>query len=338
VVAWNSWILERGAMSTRTVLAVFGALGGSMAAHAQSATYDFTGSGEVCIAPEPGMDYVCELQTFTGAVTIDVLAPAPTPPDGETDGSTYAFDDTDWVQSHFAIQWDGGSFEPAPLPDSSEALFGANVNNDFLERPDSDFTDLLRNGETYFSDQASCQRQAIMERLTTDTSWLTDVSFNLAVGLAPGSQAANSIYFENQAFDCDQQPIFYGLINLSSLTARVTTVDIDIKPGSDPNSINPRSKGVIPVAVLGSGDFDAMQVDAATVGFGPGAAPPKRAGQVTDVNGDGFVDVVFHFRTQNAALACGDTRATLTGETFSGDAISGTDALKTAGCGKRTGD
>ena len=57
-----------------------------------------------------------------------------------------------------------------------------------------------------------------------------------------------------------------------------------------------------------------------------------------DVNGDGFVDMVFHFRTQNADLACGDTGATLTGETFGGDAIAGTDAVKTVGCGKHRGN
>lgn len=38
------------------------------------------------------------------------------------------------------------------------------------------------------------------------------------------------------------------------------TVDIDIKPGSDPNSINLKSKGVIPVAILTTDDFDAADV------------------------------------------------------------------------------
>jgi len=36
-------------------------------------------------------------------------------------------------------------------------------------------------------------------------------------------------------------------------------VEIDIKPGSDPNSINPNSNGVIPVAILGSAIFDASR-------------------------------------------------------------------------------
>jgi DNA-binding beta-propeller fold protein YncE len=112
----------------------------------------------------------------------------------------------------------------------------------------------------------------------------------------------------------------------------VLTVDIDIKPGSDPNAINPKSKGVIPVAVLGSVDFDATQVDFSTVVFGPNGASPVHVGHLKNVNGDGFDDMVFHFKVRETGIACGDTDATLTGETFGGDSITGTDAVKTAGC------
>jgi len=42
-------------------------------------------------------------------------------------------------------------------------------------------------------------------------------------------------------------------------------VEIDIKPGSDPNPINPGLKGLVPVAILSSPEFDATQVDPATV-------------------------------------------------------------------------
>jgi hypothetical protein len=43
---------------------------------------------------------------------------------------------------------------------------------------------------------------------------------------------------------------------------------IDVKPGSFPNSINVRSAGVIPVAILTTGAFDAAAVDPTTVLFG----------------------------------------------------------------------
>jgi hypothetical protein len=110
-------------------------------------------------------------------------------------------------------------------------------------------------------------------------------------------------------------------------------VSIDVKPGSDPNSINPRSKGVIPVAVLSEGNFDAAQVDALSVEFGPdGATEAHEQGHVEDANGDTVPDMVLHFKTQETGIECGDTEATLTGKTHSGDEIMGKDAIQTVGC------
>jgi hypothetical protein len=73
-------------------------------------------------------------------------------------------------------------------------------------------------------------------------------------------------------------------------------VDIDIKPGSFPNSINVKSKGLLPVAILGSADFDAEQVDPETVRLSwagisgiPGVSPLRWNWE--DVNDDGFLDL-----------------------------------------------
>ncbi len=107
---------------------------------------------------------------------------------------------------------------------------------------------------------------------------------------------------------------------------------IDIKPDGDTNPVNPRSNGVIPVAVLGSIDFDATQLDAATVSFGPGEAAPAHGGHVEDVDGDGFMDMLFHFRTRESGIVCGDTEAFLTAETFDRQSLAGSDTLTTVGC------
>lgn len=122
-----------------------------------------------------------------------------------------------------------------------------------------------------------------------------------------------------------------GLIEIVDdivLEEALIEADIDIKPGSDPNSINPGSKGNIPVAILTTLDFDASQVDPATVSFA-GAAPLRWA--MEDVDSDGDVDMVLHFSTRATNLAAGDTEATLAGKTlaaFGALDFSGTDTVR----------
>jgi DNA-binding beta-propeller fold protein YncE len=125
-----------------------------------------------------------------------------------------------------------------------------------------------------------------------------------------------------------------GLSNLAEIALDVfLEVAIDIKPGSDPNSINPKSKGNIPVAILTTGDFDATTVDPLSVEFGPdGATESHGRGHIEDVDGDGDGDLVLHFRTQDTGIQCGDTSASLTGETFGGQVIEGSDSINTVGC------
>ena len=90
---------------------------------------------------------------------------------------------------------------------------------------------------------------------------------------------------------CDTQ-----LVTVNSLP-----VAIDIKPGSDPNLINCNNQnGVVPVATLTTGDFDATTVDHSTVTF-EGANETrveKKGGEPLrheeDVDGDGDTDLVFH--------------------------------------------
>ena len=105
-------------------------------------------------------------------------------------------------------------------------------------------------------------------------------------------------------------------------------IQIDIKPGGNPNNINPRSKGVVPVAVLTTGDFDASTIDPDTVEFA-GAEPVRWT--LCDVDGNGDVDMLFHFKTQDLFendLNEDSTEATLTGETFDGVGIELTDTVR----------
>jgi hypothetical protein len=129
-----------------------------------------------------------------------------------------------------------------------------------------------------------------------------------------------------------------GVISYVDLEVRadippVLRVSIDIKPGSFPNSINPKSQGVIPVAILTTDSFDATTVDPATVLFGvTGTAAAPVHSSLEDVDADGDIDMILHFTTQSTNVQCGDTSASLTGKTFTGQMIEGSDSIKTAGC------
>ena len=109
-------------------------------------------------------------------------------------------------------------------------------------------------------------------------------------------------------------------------------VDIDIKPGSDPNSINSKSKGKIPVAILSTPDFDATsQVDKSSLTFGRTGdedSLSKCTKSNEDVNGDGLDDIVCHFNTQDTGFQQGNTEGILKGKTVGGAPIELRDSVR----------
>jgi uncharacterized protein YegL len=96
--------------------------------------------------------------------------------------------------------------------------------------------------------------------------------------------------------------------------------EIDIKPGSFPNSFGSKAKGNIPVAVLGSAVFDATAIADSSVRFGDAPDPIGDAaifhkkGHFEDVNHDGYMDKVFHFPFADTNLDPTDSYGCLGGE------------------------
>src|SRR3990172_821559 len=133
--------------------------------------------------------------------------------------------------------------------------------------------------------------------------------------------------------------VFWDDIHLTAASP-VRDVEIDIKPGSFPNSINPESRGKVPVAILSSPGFDATsQVSASTLTFGrpgneqslafcQGSRDDDDDEQFEDVNGDGLPDLVCHFFTRMAVFQAGDTEGILRGQLLDGSLIKGTDSVR----------
>jgi Tol biopolymer transport system component len=119
------------------------------------------------------------------------------------------------------------------------------------------------------------------------------------------------------------------------------TVNIDIKPGSDPNCFNINGHGVIPVAILGSDAFDVSTIDLyEPLRFAGLSVRAKGNSQLQcsfdDVSGDftnpkgepdGFPDLVCHFADDTDLWTSGNGTATLTGTLTDCTSFEGADEI-----------
>lgn len=113
-------------------------------------------------------------------------------------------------------------------------------------------------------------------------------------------------------------------------------VTLDVRPDSLLNVVNLSSSGLVPVALLSSGSFDAATVDVQTACFGDDEALAERdctethgRGHIEDVNGDSRPDLVLHYEVQETGIDRGDAVACLTAMSTSGTAVEGCDWIRT---------
>jgi hypothetical protein len=144
--------------------------------------------------------------------------------------------------------------------------------------------------------------------------------FSLLASLADINGSPAIVYYDETNAD----------LKFVSTTCKIE-VAIDIRPGRDPNYINPKGRGKTLVAILSTPAFDAPnEVDKTSLTFG-------RTGDeqsldfclnfAIDVNYDDLLDQVCLFRNSLTGFQLGDTEGVLKGQTVDGTPIEGRDSV-----------
>ena len=153
---------------------------------------------------------------------------------------------------------------------------------------------------------------------------------------AGGDDCANALALQLDGrivaagFATDGSNFDFGLARYLGATPTALAVTIEIRP----RTIKLANIGVITVAILTTPDFDAKTTDPQTVCFGDAEDPDQRDctevhPTVTDFDGDGDLDLLLRFETQQTGIDAGDTGACLTGNLFDGTPIEGCDSIRT---------
>lgn len=169
--------------------------------------------------------------------------------------------------------------------------------------------------QTVFASPASGRVTATLGGLTTQ--WLNHTVDALV----------DEVFMFNRALGADE----ITQVCAEALTIEVT---IDIKPDSDPNSINLCSGGAVPLAVLGSDALDVSMIDTETLRFAGssvkvvGKKDPRSLCSFDDVDLDGHTDLVCHFLTTDIAALDGDSiSAQMSGNLLDSTPILGSDSV-----------
>jgi len=113
----------------------------------------------------------------------------------------------------------------------------------------------------------------------------------------------------------DSNSILQGTLTINNFIMPIMPVSIDIKPGHPPNPINVKSKGVLPVGIVGSDTLNVNDIDITTITLeGPGGEIDLITDKwsVEDVTSpvsgelDGYDDLTIFFYNQDVIGILGD--------------------------------
>ncbi len=183
--------------------------------------------------------------------------------------------------------------------------------------------------------------------------WFDEVSDSI-VGTQHGNGSWGPDFWDDWAGGDTVLSTTWALLTLQKVSPEIViSIELDIKPQSCPNPLNTKSKGVLPVAILGTEDFDVSTVDPATVlleGVSPlrwdfedvstPVDPRYDTCDCTTDGADGYMDMTLKFDRQAIVAALGPVSdgevrvLTLTGMTYDSTDIEGQDCVRIIRKGK----
>jgi hypothetical protein len=175
---------------------------------------------------------------------------------------------------------------------------------------------------------------AVLEQITIPNPMQGDYKIEL---LATGDGEYHLSVIESGENDKIHIEQSSGTVNEGEVVQEETTValdvEIDIKPDDEPNLINMKKKGAIPVAMLGSSDFDVTTINPVTLVLVGVACkhdltnPVNYNEHLKDANDDGIIDLMTHFEVDKMNLEKGAHELTLNCSTFDGKLLRGKDEV-----------
>jgi hypothetical protein len=168
------------------------------------------------------------------------------------------------------------------------------------------------------------------ERFLGSTDVTTDGSGNVSFGVSFPAVVPVGQFVTATATDSNSNTSEFSQC-VETVVSDVIVVDVDIKPGSDPNCFNINSRGVIPVALLGGDTFDVTLVDQYSLLFsGLEVRVRGNKGPLCNVgysDSDPYLDLVCHFEDDANNWNEGYDEATVTGFLLDGTKFEGTDSI-----------
>jgi len=151
-------------------------------------------------------------------------------------------------------------------------------------------------------------------------------------GLTPGEKYRFRVFEYNQNADTGGHALY--LLGNHPEASAISSLPVMIDVVS---SVKIGKRGVIPVVIFGSDSLEVADLDVTSLRFGSNRAATAHDltdastwnEHLQDVNGDGFLDLMTHYRATESGIAPGDAFADIVGQMLDGRPLKGSGSIQT---------